>query len=64
MITIKTNQINRIIKSNKDFVFFNLDKDNNVINYTLSNEVVKNRKLHDTFRVIGTIKKETEFITL
>ena len=64
MITIKPKQLNRIINSNKDFVFFNLDNNNKVINFTLSNEYQKNKKLHDSFRIISTIKKQTEFLTI
>lgn len=64
MITIKTNQINRIIKSNKDFCFFNLDKDSKVIGYKLTNDYARYRNQFDTYRVIGTIKKEKEFLTL
>ncbi len=64
MITIKTNQLNRILNSNKDFVFFNLDNNNKVVNFTLSNEYQKNKKIHSSFRIISTIKKEYEFITI
>ena len=64
MIQIKPNQLNRILNSNKDFVFFNLDNNNKVVNFTLSNEYQKNKKIHSSFRIISTIKKEYEFITI
>ncbi len=64
MIQIKTNQLNRIVKSKKDFVFFNLDNNNKVINFTLSNDYARNKKQHTTFRIVSTIKKQTEFLTI
>ena len=64
MIHIKKIQLNRIINSNKDFVFFNLDNENKVIGYKLSNDYARYKNQFDTYRVIGTIKKQTEFTTL
>jgi len=64
MLQIKPKQLNKIVNSKKDFCFFNLDNNNKVVNFTLSNEFIRNKKVHDTFRIISTIKKQSEFITI
>ena len=64
MLQIKPYQLSRIINSNKDFVFFKLSKDNKVISYKLSNDYLTNYKSFDSYRIISTIKKQSEFITI
>ena len=64
MITIKTSLASKILKSKKDFFFFNLDNENKVTNYTLTNDYRNGKKSFDSFRVISTIKQETEFLTI
>lgn len=64
MITIKTSLANKILKSKKDFFFFNLDDENKVTNYTLTNDYRNGKKSFDNFRVISTIKPQTELITI
>ena len=55
-----------LYKTNKDFFFFNLSEDNNqkVLDYTLSNDMVRNRKLYSNFRVISCIKNSINTITI
>ena len=65
MIKLKSTLVSKIIKSKKDFFFYNLDSDNKVTNYILTNDY--KYRLEDSFtnyRVISTIKKENEFITI
>jgi hypothetical protein len=55
-----------LYKTNKDFFFFNLSEDNNqkVLDYTLSNDMSRNRKLYSNFRVISCIKNSINTITI
>lgn len=63
MIKIKTTILSKSIKSKKDFLFFDTDKNNIVSNYILTNDF-KRRKEFKFFRVISTIQKELEFIVI
>tara|TARA_B110000503_G_scaffold73464_1_gene113488 strand:- start:194 stop:385 length:192 start_codon:yes stop_codon:yes gene_type:complete len=63
MIQIKTAIVSKIVNSKKDFFFYDIDKNNKVINYILTNDF-KRKKEFDSFRVISTVQKENEFITI
>ena len=64
MILINKKQFNKILNSKKDFCFFNIDKDNKAIKIVLTSDYNRYYNTMDKFRVISTIKKETEFITI
>ena len=53
-------------KTKKDFFFFNLSNDNDqkVLDYTLSDDMIRNRKLYSNFRVISCIKNSINTITI
>lgn len=63
MIHIKTKLANRITTSKKDFLFFDTDGNNSLTNYILTNDF-KRKKEYNYFRVVSTIQKELEFITI
>mgnify|MGYP003678296654 FL=1 len=63
MIQIKTSIASKIINSKKDFFFYDLSKDNKVTNYILTNDF-KRKKEFQAFRVISTVQRENEFITI
>ena len=63
MVQIKTRTANKIVNSKKDFLFFDTDKHSFMINYILTNDF-KRKKEFNHFRVVSTIIKELEFITL
>ena len=63
MIQIKTKVLNKIVNSKKDFLFFDVDKNNNVTNYILTNDY-KRKKEFDTFRVVSTIQEQYEYISI
>ena len=63
MIQIKTKVLNKIVNSKKDFLFFDVDKNNNVTNYILTNDY-KRKKEFDTFRVVSTIQEQYEYIAI
>jgi len=63
MIKIKTSIVSKIVNSKKDFFFYDIDENNKVINYILTNDF-KRKKEFDSFRVISTVQKENEFITI
>jgi len=63
MIQIKTSIVSKIVNSKKDFFFYDIDENNKVINYILTNDF-KRKKEFDSFRVISTVQKENEFITI
>lgn len=64
MILINNRQLNKILNSKKDFCFFNIDKNNKAIKIVLTSDYNRYYNTMDKFRVISTIKKETEFITI
>tara|TARA_R110000744_G_scaffold79887_1_gene156828 strand:+ start:497 stop:688 length:192 start_codon:yes stop_codon:yes gene_type:complete len=63
MIKIKTSIASKIVNSKKYFFFYDLDKNNKVTNYILTNDF-KRKKEFQAFRVISTVQKENEFITI
>ena len=63
MIQLRNSEANKVLRSKKDFFFFNLDRNNVVINYILTNDF-KRKNEFTNFRVVSTLQKEHEFITL
>ena len=63
MIQIKTTIVSKIVNSKKDFFFYDIDGNNKVTNYILTNDF-KRKKEFQAFRVISTVQKENEFITI
>ena len=63
MIQIKTTILSKVIKSKKDFFIFDTDCKNNLTNYILTNNF-KRKNEFQSFRVVSTIQKEHEFITI
>ena len=63
MIKIKTSIVSKIVNSKKDFFFYDIDENNKVTNYILTNDF-KRKKEFAAFRVISTVQKENEFITI
>ena len=63
MIKIKTSIVSKIVNSKKDFFFYDIDGSNKVTNYILTNDF-KRKKEFQAFRVISTVQKENEFITI
>ena len=63
MIQIKATILSKAIKSKKDFLFFDTDKNDIVTNYILTNDF-KRRKDFQFFRVVSTIRKDYEFIAI
>ena len=63
MIQIKTSIASKIVNSKKNFFFYDLGTDNIVVNYILTNDF-KRKKEFQEFRVISTVQKENEFITI
>ena len=63
MIQIKTTILNKIVNSKKDFLLYDINENGVLINYILTNDF-KRKKEFDSFRVISTVQKENEFITI
>ncbi len=63
MIQIKTTILSKVLKSKKDFFFYDLDKNNIVVNYILTNDF-KRKKEFQEFRVVTTVQSEYEFIKI
>lgn len=63
-IKIKTKDLNKIIKSKKDFFIYQLDKDKNVIYYKLTNDAIRDRKRYPYLCDILSNKTELENIKL
>ena len=64
MILINNKQLKKILNSRKDFCFFNIDKDNKATKIVLTSDYNRYYNTMDKFRVISTIKKDSEFITI
>jgi len=60
---IKTKVLNKVVNSKKDFFFFDIDRDNNVTNYILTNDY-KRKKEFNMFRVVSTIQEQYEYIAI
>lgn len=58
-INININQSRHIITSNKDFIYFDLDKSNNKLTaFKLSNDCLRYRNNFQYWRVLNIFKKE------
>ena len=64
MIQINKQQLTKILNSKKDFLFFDIDKNNKVTNFVLTNKYSDYKKLYSNFRVVSTIQKPYEIITI
>lgn len=62
--TIFTNYINyqKIKRSNKDFIIFDLDKNDNLISFILTNDLLRHKKEYSQFRVLNIFKSEIKTI--
>ena len=63
MIQIRTTILSKVLKSKKDFFFYDLGKNNIVVNYILTNDF-KRKKDFQAFRVVSTVQSEHEFIKI
>tara|TARA_R110000822_G_scaffold41078_6_gene111449 strand:- start:650 stop:841 length:192 start_codon:yes stop_codon:yes gene_type:complete len=63
MIKIKTVTANKIVNSKKDFLFYDIDENNKLVNYILTNDF-KRKNEFNQFRIVSTIQKELEFTTI
>ena len=63
MIQVKTTILNKIVKSKKDFLLYNINANGVLTNYILTNDF-KRRKEFNGFRVVSTIQSEHEFVKI
>ena len=63
MIQIRTTILNKIVKSKKDFLLYDINEDGVLTNYILTNDF-KRRKEFNGFRVVSTIQSEHEFVKI
>jgi hypothetical protein len=63
MIKIKTVTANKIVNSKKDFLFYDMDENNKLVNYILTNDF-KRKNEFTQFRIVSTIQRELEFTTI
>lgn len=63
-IKINIRDLNKIIKSNKDFFIYQLDENKNVTNYKLTNDAIRDRKIYPYLCDILSNKKELNEIKL
>lgn len=64
MVLLNRATLNKVIKSEKDFILFDINKSNVMTSYMLTNDLARHKKDYQYFRVIGTIKEQTEFVTI
>ena len=50
-----------LAKTRKQFLFFNIEN-NRITNYKLTNDIIRDKKKYNYFRVISTIKIENRII--
>lgn len=48
----------RIYRSHKDFILFNIDKDYNITDFRLTNDLSTFRGHYSQFRLLDVVKKE------
>lgn len=63
-IKINTKDLNKIIKSNKDFFIYQLDENKNVTNYKLTNDAIRDRKRYPYLCDILSNKTELNTIKI
>lgn len=63
MIQVKTTILNKIVKSKKDFLLYDINEDGILTNYILTNDF-KRKKEFNGFRVVSTIQSEHEFVKI
>jgi hypothetical protein len=63
-IKINTKDLNKIIKSNKDFFIYQLDENKSVTNYKLTNDAIRDRKIYPYLCDILSNKTELNEIKL
>ena len=63
MIQIRTTILNKIVKSKKDFLLYDINEDGVLTNYILTNDF-KRKKEFNGFRVVSTIQSEYEFVKI
>ena len=50
-----------LAKTKKQFIFFNIEN-NKITNYKLTNDIIRDKKKYNYFRVISTIKIENKIL--
>ena len=63
MIQVKTTILNKIVKSKKDFLLYDISEDGVLTNYILTNDF-KRKKEFNSFRVVSTIQSQHEFVKI
>lgn len=63
MIQINLATAIKINRAKKDFFFYNLDSENKVVDFKLTNDYSRYKKHYQNFRVLSTLNK-TEYITI
>ena len=63
MIQVRTTILNKIVKSKKDFLLYDINENGVLINYILTNDF-KRKKEFNGFRVVSTIQANYEFIKI
>lgn len=58
MYTINVIDATRILNSRKDFILLNIDSNNKITDYRLTNDLSRFRGHYETFRLVEVIKKE------
>ena len=53
----------KISKTKKDFICFDV-QNNKIVRYILTNDLTRHRLTYQQFRLVSTIIKELEFVTL
>jgi len=60
-ILIKSTLISKIIKSKKDFLFYNVDDKNKLTDYILTNDF-KYKNTYKSYSEVSTLQSDHEFI--
>ena len=63
MIQVKTTILNKIVKSKKDFLLYDINENGVLTDYILTNDF-KRKKEFNGFRVVSTIQSEHEFVKI
>lgn len=54
----------KILNTNKDFILYNLDANNKIKEYKLTNDLIRYKKQYKAFKVISCIKRNINTIEI
>ena len=64
MIKINLHLAVLLSTTKKDFIFYDINENNSIINYTLSSDYIRYKKKYSNYKVISCIKPSLKQLTI